>query len=142
MHHIVYQSTAVEPFSAEALWVMLDHARRKNRRIGITGLLLYSNGNILQILEGEEPVVQELYEAIQHDVRHTNVITLADGPIENRMFSDWTMGFQNVAEGDFRHLIDQAEANQKLLPTVVHPEVDEPLICLIKSFVEDEQPLI
>ncbi|KUG07253.1 BLUF domain-containing protein [Solirubrum puertoriconensis] len=138
MYHIVYQSTAVEPFNSEPMQAMLEHSRRKNRRIGITGLLLYSNGNILQILEGEEPIVHELYKLIQHDVRHTNVITLADGPISQRMFSDWSMGFQDIADQDFKHILSCVEARQ--LPPTSRVEVDEPLLNLIKSFVEDEQP--
>ncbi|UYZ60740.1 BLUF domain-containing protein [Hymenobacter latericus] len=140
MHHIVYQSTAVQPLSAEALHVMLEKSRRKNRGLGITGLLLYSYGNILQILEGEEPAVQGLYETIRQDVRHTNVLTLADGPIEHRMFSDWTMGFQDLPDHDFQQVMSGVEARQKQLPAPTRARIDEPLLCLIKSFVEDEQP--
>ena len=40
--------------------------------MGITGLLLFIDGGFLQMLEGEERAVRELYTRIAADRRHLN----------------------------------------------------------------------
>ncbi len=70
----------------------------------ITGILLYFNGNIIQVLEGVEERVKALYEVIRRDPQHTQVIKLYSYPIEQRSFSDWSMGYKTVSALEFDHL--------------------------------------
>jgi hypothetical protein len=100
MLNLVYSSVAAKPFSRAELLDLLQHAREKNARLGITGILLYKKGSFMQALEGEESAVRALYAAIRTDPRHRQVVTLADLPIAQPRFSDWSMGFENLDEAE------------------------------------------
>ena len=93
---------AVELFSQAELRALLDVSRRNNSRVGITGMLLYKEGNFMQVLEGPAMAVREVHERIQHDPRHTGLITLMERSGTQRQFADWSMGFRNLADPDLR----------------------------------------
>jgi hypothetical protein len=94
MHHIIYLSWAVSPFTSLQLKELLTLARRRNTELAITGLLLYGNQRFMQILEGEEEEVRALYELIKRDPNHHCIIAYADKPIAQRTFAQWAMAFQ------------------------------------------------
>ncbi|MBC6988871.1 BLUF domain-containing protein [Hymenobacter jejuensis] len=98
-------SSAVQQMTDDELKELLLRAQANNQALGVTGLLLYSNGSIMQILEGQESVVQALYEKLLTDPRHTGVIKVADKAIEERSFAGWSMGFQPVAPEEFAQLV-------------------------------------
>ena len=89
---MAYASAASAPFSSEALGDLLLGARRKNSRLGLTGMLLYHQDSFFQVLEGRSAIVESLYERISVDDRHTKIVKLINEPIEQRSFSEWTMG--------------------------------------------------
>jgi hypothetical protein len=96
MIYLLYVSSATRLLSEAELIELLQKARTNNARDGITGMLLYRDGNFIQVIEGEESVVLALHEKIVNDPRHTNIITLLKRPLTERMFGDWTMGFRNL----------------------------------------------
>jgi FAD-dependent sensor of blue light len=96
MIEIVYTSAAAEHFSEEQLIELLRKSRINNTRLGITGMLLYKNGEFMQVLEGEEDAVRSLSKRIAADPRHTNFKVLMDRPCAEREFPDWSMGFTNL----------------------------------------------
>jgi hypothetical protein len=49
---VVYASTALQAFTKPELQALLQEIRPKNAELGITGLLLYKDGNFMQVLEG------------------------------------------------------------------------------------------
>lgn len=93
---LAYVSSAVPLLTTDDLSQILARGRDKNRRLGITGLLLYKAGNILQVLEGEAEAVLRLFNSILNDPRHTGVIKLYTKPIATRDFAAWSM-----AHGEF-----------------------------------------
>ncbi len=95
---LVYVSSSVELLDGPALVELLRGCRENNARLGVTGLLLYHEGNFIQVLEGEPGVVEALYAHIERDRRHRGCLILLRGPIERRIFPDWSMGFRNVAQ--------------------------------------------
>ncbi len=58
MFFLVYVSSAVRPFSRVDLDDLLATSRANNARVGITGMLLYKDGNFMQVLEGDEEAVR------------------------------------------------------------------------------------
>ncbi|HUN47576.1 MAG TPA: BLUF domain-containing protein [Stellaceae bacterium] len=98
LHTLVYVSCATRLWSAGVLGEILQQSRRKNPRLGITGLLLYVDGNFMQALEGEEKAVLGLYEEIRRDPRHKNVTTIISTPCERRAFPQWAMAFREAEE--------------------------------------------
>ncbi len=91
---VVYESTATRPMSEADLRELLQTARAKNERLGVTGLLLYAGNRFLQVLEGPEPAVRTLYATIQADTRHTSIETLLTARPPKRTFPDWEMGLE------------------------------------------------
>jgi hypothetical protein len=104
MFHLVYVSSAAKPFSQDELVDLLVKARAKNSRLGITGMLLYKGGNFIQLLEGEEAVVHQLFATICQDPRHLGVIVLLDEPAGEPLFGDWSMGFRDLADAEVQAL--------------------------------------
>ena len=93
---LVYVSSATLPFSGEDLRALLATCRKNNAELGVTGMLLYKDGNFMQVLEGDEETVRGLYARIEADPRHGGEITLQQGFAEGRQFPDWSMGFRDL----------------------------------------------
>ena len=102
MFFLVYVSVAQENVSKEDLLGILTKSREANAKAGITGMLLYKDGNFLQALEGDETAVRELYARISRDPRHLGVLPLVEGEREDRCFGDWSMGFQDLSSPEAR----------------------------------------
>ncbi|MBW8709064.1 MAG: BLUF domain-containing protein, partial [Alphaproteobacteria bacterium] len=73
---------------------ILVAARANNALLGISGLLLHIDGGFLQMLEGDERAVRELYARIAVDRRHQDPRIMLDREIPTRVFSDWSMGYE------------------------------------------------
>ena len=106
MKYIVYVSQAAKAFSTDDLAGLLTHSRERNAADGVTGLLVYryntdfKRGNFLQVLEGTNDALDDVWRRISGDPRHHTIIVLDEGESETRMFGDWSMGFRNVDESD------------------------------------------
>jgi Sensors of blue-light using FAD len=92
MHYIIYVSQAKKPMDAAALEALLLLSRQWNTSQGLSGMLIYRYSSEA----GDDSDVRTLYEKIRRDKRHHTILTLGEGEIEARMFSDWAMGFKNV----------------------------------------------
>jgi hypothetical protein len=91
LFHIVYASTALQPFNSQQWLDLLTQARDKNARLGVTGLLLHKAGDFFQVIEGPQAVLASLFATIEADPRHAQVVKIIDEPIARRAFGDWTM---------------------------------------------------
>ena len=115
MKYIVYVSQAARAFSNAALAHLLTYSRERNSADGITGLLVYryntdfKRGNFLQVLEGTDDALDDVWRRISGDPRHHTIIVLDEGESEARMFGDWSMGFRNVEESDLAHFAGFSE---------------------------------
>lgn len=98
MFRIVYVSSASHYFEISEIENMLELSRDKNERIGISGMLLYKDGNFMQCLEGEEEAVTKLANTIKSDPRHTGFLVLMSGPADRRLFSNTPMGFHDLGQ--------------------------------------------
>ena len=96
MFYLIYISSAVKLMNDDELLFMLEQAREKNLRLGLTGMLLYKNGSFMQMLEGDKQTVLDLYDTITVDNRHKGNITIMTGDIKKRNFKEWSMGFCNM----------------------------------------------
>ena len=96
MIHIIYASVETQGFTPADLTELLQKARAENERLHLTGMLLYSDGNFFQVLEGEPDTVDALYEKLRLDKRHGQLTLIVREPIAKRYFTDWSMGFSSV----------------------------------------------
>ena len=95
---VVYVSSATEPMSAADIEEIVDVSDRNNARDGITGMMLYADGNIIQAIEGPEPAVLNLMDRLRADSRHHEVTVIAMYPVDRRQFPDWKMGVRQVSD--------------------------------------------
>ncbi|MDH5458218.1 MAG: BLUF domain-containing protein [Nitrospirota bacterium] len=98
LYQVIYASAATRPIEEDELLGMLKLVREKNRRLGITGMLLHCDGSFIQALEGPKAQVMDLISVIRKDIRHNRIAVLFEGPIKNRSFSQWSMGFNRPSE--------------------------------------------
>ena len=97
---VIYVSTATEKLFDWELRRILESAVRHNGDDEITGMLLYSQGSFMQVLEGEKAAVDAALARIVADPRHKNVQVIARAEIANRSFSRWSMGFHGITAAD------------------------------------------
>lgn len=103
MKNLIYISSATKNLDHHELGNLLKAARKNNERNGITGILIYKAGNVLQYLEGGANEVDITFNHISVDPRHHDIYKMYEGEIEDRIFKDWTMGFRDFdkEEPDF-----------------------------------------
>ena len=104
VYQIIYRSTATRYWDDEELERLVKDANSYNSSHSITGVLFYADQQILQVLEGEQSVVEALYNRIFQDPRHTDVVILLEESAPQRTFSDWGMGFSKLDLGAFTRL--------------------------------------
>ena len=139
IHQLVYQSRATFSLSASELQRLLGPWRARNHSEHISGLLLYGDEYIVQVIEGPPAAVRRLYAAIARDVRHYDVLTLHDGPVAGRAFAEWNMGFAALAPAQRTQLAGHL-ANHPPLPALP----DEPrqwpaLTALLQEFAAQQE---
>jgi len=109
MFGLVYVSSAAGQFSKTELIDLLEKSRKNNAALNVTGILLYRDGNIMQVLEGEEETVWSLFGKIERDPRHSGVLILTKGRTEQRQFPDWSMAFRDLDSPEVRELPGYSE---------------------------------
>ncbi|MGD9408524.1 BLUF domain-containing protein [Thiohalocapsa sp.] len=113
---LCYLSTANGDMRREDLVDLLTVSRRKNEALGITGLLLYSGDQFIQLLEGDEAAVRALYELICQDKRHRDVALVYEDHVAERQCPDWSMGFQAMPESEWLEFPTADGSGQGLRP--------------------------
>jgi len=98
---IFYSSRARDDLMAGDLEAILESARRNNERLGITGVLILSDGVFFQAIEGEAEVLDGLLERILADPRHEDARVFRREPIGERNFGEWKMAYVAPTPEDF-----------------------------------------
>jgi Sensors of blue-light using FAD len=98
--HLVYASRATVEFSDDMILELLALARAKNKSLGITGMLVYSESSFFQVLEGEQQAVLDLFARIKRDERHAGTVTIIHEPIAVRGFKNWSMGYSSLPRSE------------------------------------------
>lgn len=92
MKRLTYISKFSRPLSRQELEDIGNVSINNNQKTNITGVLLCSGGIFFQILEGDEDLVDLVYEKILKDDRHTDIFCLKNEQnVAERMFPNWSM---------------------------------------------------
>jgi hypothetical protein len=97
MTQYIYVSVAIKEYTPDELTQMLVDFRNNNERDFISGLLIYCRNSFFQLFEGPEEATKRLWENIKQDERHHSVELVTTRKIDDRMFFNWTMAFQNIS---------------------------------------------
>jgi methanogenic corrinoid protein MtbC1 len=97
---LCYQSRAKRRPSSEDLDHLVQEARERNRRHGVTGMLVHEGDRFFQWLEGPGVALESLWSAIKRDDRHSDIELLGEGVTPTRLFSEWDLRFLHRAAGE------------------------------------------
>jgi len=122
MKRLIYGSQATADFGPDQLIDLLAKARVSNERNGLSGMLLYCSQSFLQVLEGDEDALAETYQRIRADHRHTNLRLLLDADVSQRLFPDWSMGFDHMDDDEL------AEELPGYTPATLYPLMNPDLV--------------
>ncbi len=131
MIQTTYISTPSHPMSTEDLMHILNAARLNNIHLGVSGMLLFTGNEFIQILEGEEKVIEDLLATIKKDPRHRDFRIIEKKKITTREYADWTMGFKRIDKEDLRDV----PGLNKIFDTDLSGEIDHNKLKLINSLL-------
>jgi len=97
---LLYFSRAAANVGEAEIEGILATAELHNSKLGITGMLLHEHDHFLQLIEGEENAVINLYARIRVDPRHRDVAIVFTRKVKQREFENWSMGHSKLAEND------------------------------------------
>ena len=120
MKELAYISTPDGLVFDDDVLGVLQVSRRRNLRLGITGLLLYDAEHFFQLIEGEDAVVDTLFRAIAADTRHRDVRVLSEGPIARRSFAAWSMDYRRIDARLHDMRLLTGERRERVGPTLAH----------------------
>lgn len=134
LHSLIYVSRACRPFPTNELHSLQAKALEANRAAGISGCLLYQDGQFMQLLEGQRETILALYERIRRDPRHDNLRLVMEAPVKRRIFRDWGLILRDLSDSDgepdfrpwqsrqigFAELADDARACYGLITAFAH----------------------
>ncbi|WP_394759175.1 BLUF domain-containing protein [Flavobacterium sp.] len=135
LHRIIYLSTAADNLSIDELKQLWIKAKSNNEKINVTGILLYIDGDFLQIFEGEKEIVQNLFELIKIDKRHKSIITVYNNTIDKLVFPDWSMAFSSTDYKEIQKLQGFENITRKNMSKID----DKTAIIFINTFVESHR---
>ena len=92
MYRLIYLSTS-NNLNDHDLTNLLVKSQKSNRLNNISGILIHKNGEFIQVLEGEKKAVLDLFDVIEKDSRHKNVIAFDKKEVSERYFSGYFMAF-------------------------------------------------
>lgn len=134
VYQLIYASAAVAGLDDFTLREIAQSSNYNNQELGITGLLLFYEGSIMQVLEGDEMSVYSLYGKIKRDPRHTGCMILCTRTADKREFPDWFMGYKNVSG---REGIDKLfKLNKSNLSTIMPQSPSKVLETLTMSYAK------
>jgi hypothetical protein len=139
LYSLIYYSHSVGTMYTKDMNPILVQSRARNSIQSLTGMLIYvegvfndhAEGRFLQILEGTKKEVTEVYASIKNDLRHNKVTIIKEGPIEERNFSSWKMGYKSYNLARYPDLQFFFDLDTKSL---IYNDNDHPMLEFLKSF--------
>ncbi|WP_130834159.1 diguanylate phosphodiesterase [[Erwinia] mediterraneensis] len=130
---LIYRSRLNQQVNAAQLEQLVSTAQRNNKKIQVTGILLFDGTWFFQILEGPFHAVNALYENICQDQRHDNIVEMMRDYAPKRRFGN--LGMELF---DLRH-----HPQDSLLAAILakgtakyHLTYDDRVLKYIRTFVE------
>ena len=96
IHEILYVSKLAADAPIRVVADIAVKSRSANLSRVITGLLVFDGMHFCQQFEGSDIEVAALMDRIRQDPRHTQVEVLHHGPLVERRFRRWSLGYTSV----------------------------------------------
>lgn len=121
LYQLVYKSIRNAGCDEKEIKKILDSCERNNPSKEITGVLLHSDNNFIQYLEGSKEIIK-LYDLIKEDSRHSRVVLLSYGPLKERVFPAWHMGYKNIPKEKINFLTAANNNDKKVFDSIIKGE--------------------
>ncbi|MDY8138829.1 BLUF domain-containing protein [Aquimarina sp. 2201CG5-10] len=129
---ISYVSTANRYLLDSEIADLMEFVELYNNTSGITGILIYSDGNFFQVLEGETELVHSLFNKIKCDPRHHNIIKILDDTICESSFTKYhsffTINQDNRGNKELQSFLNSEKTN--------NPDYFKSISYLTKKFMK------
>ena len=130
-HAICYVSNSDRKLEHQQIEELLRFCQDKNKRLGIKGLLIYSEGKFFQILEGDKKVILPLFRKIEKDSRHDGIIQVIGRDIEQGSFDGYKV---DIVKAD-RQLKREIPKEYIEVLHGIPPKVKEPMKRMLSMFI-------
>lgn len=98
---LIYTSWAQPAIRSDDVDAIVRSAQINNPLDGITGILIFNGTAFMQILEGSETAIDDLFQRLVNDRRHSNTKVRSEHTIDARSFPDWSMAYLKLEDGTF-----------------------------------------
>lgn len=99
LFRLIYVSTARPGLSDADMSSVLNASQSNNEERYITGYLVLNGENFMQLIEGPRAEVEDIYDRILKDKRHTGIVRILAEKAEKRAFPRWSMNYFRVDKG-------------------------------------------
>jgi hypothetical protein len=135
LSHIVYVSVRKPECSEEEIQKILTACQNNNGKIDVTGVLLYSDTQFVQYLEGDYKQIIGLYDKIKTDDRHRNAVLISSSPISERSFPTWQMGSRRFSADRIAYKTDISKSEEQIFNRILSGNAsDTKAITIIRKF--------
>lgn len=128
MIQLLYVSLANYPQTDPSNFEILRISEHKNPILDVTGCLLRGPSRFAQVLEGEEDVLDALYNRICADRLHRSIDLQFRRNVAERSFPDWTMAFISAGQ----------DLEQELLQMLSDRERPNVVLSMLEQSISDE----
>lgn len=90
LHRLIYKSKIKEEHFTSLADILIKSIEY-NTRDNITGLLVRTNKEFVQVLEGARYYLNQTFQRIVKDDRHSEIVIISYDPIVERSFNEWAM---------------------------------------------------
>jgi hypothetical protein len=136
VHQLFYVSSANSDNVTDAMVnEIIKKALVNNLALDITGILLFKKGMFAQLLEGPKANVEALFDKIQKDKRHSNIINFFKIDGNERIFPKWRMGFKEIGDLELK-MINEILSWNKLISQA--EKIDNNLILTMLKRFQDK----
>ncbi|WP_291049785.1 BLUF domain-containing protein [Hyphomonas sp.] len=96
LFRLIYVSTARPGLSEEDMSNVLNASQSNNEERYITGYLAHNRDSFMQLIEGPRAEVEDVYDRIVKDPRHSGIVRILAEKAEARAFPRWSMNYFRV----------------------------------------------
>ncbi|WP_412560429.1 BLUF domain-containing protein [Winogradskyella sp. MIT101101] len=135
-YSVIYQSKSQSHFAPMDIELMLMKAKRKNKRLKITGCIVYGDNKFIQLIQGPKDAIIDLYKEIKADKRHFKVTTLLEQSTEQKIWSDWSMAMLDFS-GNVKQVMNSRILLESYLENVTPKEKESDSYKVFRASVND-----
>lgn len=138
LFRLIYSSIRKDNCDDSEINKILASCNKNNPGLDITGILLHSDKKFIQYLEGDSKEILRLYDHIKTDPRHKSVVMLSGGPIKERLFPSWHMGYKNISMKKLEFNTDITRDDKEVFMSMIEGKKQEEDrgIAVLKKFFE------